>query len=60
MEINLITNILSRTLGMPIEGLFDGVDIVAEAMASASIVAQGAPAEAPIPPPKSVSIEECT
>ena len=45
---------------MPIEGLFDGVDIVAEAMASASVVAQGAPAEAPIPPPKSVSIEECT
>ena len=40
------------------EGFFDGVDIVAEAIAFASTAAQGAPVEALIPPPKPVPTEE--
>ena len=51
---------VSVALGMPIEGFFDGVDIVVEAMAFASTVAQGAPTKALIPSPKSVSVEEST
>ena len=48
----------STVMGTPMEGFFDGVDIVVEAMASVSIAAQGAPTEAPIPPPKPVLVEE--
>jgi len=47
-------------MGMPMEGFFDGVDIVAETMAFASAAAHGAPAKALIPLPKSVSVEEST
>jgi len=47
-------------MSMPIEGFFDREDVVAEAMASAFVVAQGAPTEAPIPPPKPISIKEST
>ena len=47
-------------MGMPMEGFFDGADIVAEVMASAFAATQGAPVEAPIPPPKPVSVEEST
>ena len=43
---------------IPVEGFFDGVDIMAKAMASTSTVAQGAPVEAPIPSPKPSPIEE--
>ena len=39
-------------MGTPIEGFFNGADIVAEATASASTAAQGAPAKAPIPSPR--------
>ena len=45
-------------MGIPMEGFFDGVDIVAEAMASNSAAAQGALAETPIPSPKPIPIEE--
>ena len=47
-------------MGMPMKGFCDEADIVAEAMAFTSTAAQGAPAEAPIPPPKLVPIEEST
>ena len=47
-------------MGMPMKGFFNEADIVVEAMAFTSIAAQGAPAEAPIPPPKPVPIEEST
>ena len=45
-------------MGTPMEGFFDREDIVAEAMASTFDATQGAPVEAPIPPPKTVPIEE--
>lgn len=35
-------------MGTPMEGFFDGADVVAKAMAFASAAAQGAPAETPI------------
>ena len=38
---------LSTTMGAPMEGFFDGVDVVAMAMAPAA--AQGVPFEMPIP-----------
>ena len=49
------------TTGIPIEGFFDGVNVVAKAMAPASTAtAQGAPAEARVPPSELVSTEEST
>ena len=45
---------------MPLEGFFDGADTVAEAMASTSTAAKGAPDKAPIPPTKLVPIKEST
>ena len=45
-------------MGTPIEGFFDGTDIMAEAMASTPAVAQGAPAETSIPSPKPGPVEE--
>lgn len=47
-------------MGMPMKDFFDGADIVAKAMASATATTQGAPAEAPIPPSKLVLVEEST
>ena len=48
-------------MGMPIEGFFDGLDVVAEAMASTSVAAaQGAPVEASVPPSKPIPAEEST
>ena len=49
------------TAGIPIEGFFDGANVVAKAMASASAAtAQGAPVEAQVPSSKPVSTEEST
>ena len=49
------------TTGVPIEGFFDGANVVAKAMASASTAtAQGAPAESRVPPSELVSTEEST
>ena len=47
-------------MGMPMEGFFDEADVMVEAMAFASAVAQGTPIKAPIPPPKPISVEEST
>ena len=47
-------------MGMPMEGSFDKVDVMVEAKGFASAVAQGTPTEAPIPPPKPISVEEST
>ena len=47
-------------MGMPMEGFFDGVDIVAEAMAFTFVVALGVPVEASIPSPKPIPVEENT
>ena len=47
-------------MGMLVEGFFDGVDVVAEVMASASTAAQGGPTEAPIPPHKPVPTKGST
>ena len=47
-------------MGMLVEGFFNGVDVVAEVMASASIAAQGDPTEAPIPPPKPIPTKGST
>ncbi|XP_050271871.1 uncharacterized protein LOC126715345 isoform X2 [Quercus robur] len=49
---------VSATIGTPMEGLFDGVDVVAKAMAFASAAAQGALAETPIPSTEPSPIEE--
>ena len=51
---------IPAAIGMPMEGFFDGADVMVEAMASASVVAQGALAKAPISPPKLVSVKEST
>ena len=40
------------------EGFFDRVNVVAEAMASTSATTQGAPAEAPIPSSRPSPVEE--
>ena len=41
---------VSAAIGTPIEGFFDGADVVAQAMASAALVAaQGVLAKTPIP-----------
>ena len=47
-------------MGMLVEGFFDGVDVVAEVMASSSIAAQGGPTEAQIPPPKPIPTKGST
>lgn len=48
-------------VGMPVEGFFNGTDVVAKAMASASaIAAQGDPGEAPVPLSKPIPTEEST
>ena len=47
-------------MDMPMEGFFDGADIATKAMTFASTATQGAPAKAPIPPPKPVPTEEST
>ena len=43
---------------IPVEGFFDGVDIMAKAMESTSAIAQGAPTKVPIPSPKPSPIKE--
>ena len=45
-------------MGTPMEGFFDRVNVVAEAMASTSATTQGAPAEAPIPSSRPSPVEE--
>ena len=45
-------------MGTPMEGFFDGADIMAEPMACTPATAQGAPTEAPIPSPRPSPIEE--
>ena len=48
-------------MGTPMEGFFDGVDVVAEAMAiAAPIAAQGVPAKTLIPSTELVPVEEGT
>ena len=48
-------------MGMPIKGFFDGEDVVAKAVASASTAAaQGAPAEALVPLFETILAEEST
>ena len=48
-------------MGTPMEGFFDGADVVAEAMAFASLaIAQGVPVESPIPSTEPVPIDEGT
>ena len=48
-------------MGIPMEGFFDGVDMVAEAMATAApVAAQGVPAKTLIPSAKLVLVEEGT
>jgi len=42
----------------PMEGFFDEVDIVAQAMASASITTQGVSTETPIPSQEPSPVEE--
>ena len=46
------------TMGTPMEGFFDGANIVAEVITSTSDAAQGAPAKALIPSPKLGPVEE--
>ena len=48
------------TMGTPMKGFFDRVDIMSETIATASTTAQGAPVETPIPSPKPGPIEEST
>ena len=45
-------------MGTPMEGFFDGADIMVEPIASTPTAAQGVPAEAPIPSHKLGPIEE--
>ena len=45
-------------MGTPMEDFFDGVDIVAEAIAFTFATAQGVPVEASIPSPKPVPFKE--
>ena len=52
------TKEVSAAMGTLMEGFFDRVDVVAEAMASASIAAQGAPTETPIPSAEPSPIKE--
>ena len=48
-------------MGTPMEGFFDGANVVYEAMASASPAdTQGVPVEAPIPSTELVPIHEST
>ena len=48
-------------MGTPMEGFFDGADVVAEAMASTtSTTAQGVPVETPILSTKSVPVDKGT
>ena len=48
-------------MGTPMEGFFDGANVVYEAMASASPTdTQGVPVEAPIPSTELVPIDEST
>ena len=42
---------IPATIGMPMEGFFDGANVVAKAMASTSAAIQKAPVEALVPPP---------
>ena len=45
-------------MGTPMEGFFDGTDIMAKAMAPTPAAAQGAPVETSIPSPKPDPVEE--
>jgi len=45
-------------MGTPIEGFFDGAEIMVEAMSSASAAAQGALVDASIPYPKPSPVEQ--
>ena len=47
-------------MGMPMEGFFDGADIVAEAIAFTFVATLGVPVEASIPSPKPIPVEENT
>ena len=53
-----MTEEISTTIGTPMEGFFDGADVMVEAMASASVVAQGVSAKALIPSHEPSPIEE--
>ena len=52
------TDEISTTMHTPMEGFFDEVDIVAQAMASASITTQGVSTETPIPSQEPSPVEE--
>ena len=45
-------------MGTPMEGFFDRVNIVVEAMVFASVAVQGVLAETPIPSPKPGPVEK--
>ena len=49
---------VSAAMGTPMEGFFDGVNIVVEAMAFAFAAMQGVLAETPIPSPKPSLVEK--
>ena len=49
---------VSAAISTPMEGCFDGADIMSEAMATASTTTQGGLAETPIPSPKLGPVEE--
>ena len=53
------TEEVSAAMGTPMKGFFDGVDVVAETMASATTTAaQGVPVETPIPSIETGLVEE--
>ena len=54
-----MTEETSATMGTLMEGFFDGIDVVVEAMAFTSATVQGALAETPISLAKFGPIEEC-
>lgn len=47
-------------IDIPVEGFFNGVYVVADAMAFTTTAAQGIPTKAPIPPSESNPTEEGT